>query len=144
MTSLPYDLTALRHHCPMTSLPYDITALQHHCPMTSLPYDITALRPHRNALATFGRGSEPQPTPSPSTTSGLSNRETKDTVAPETVATAGNMLDPLIPSQAINNELLVGAVTLPSRSLPSRASPLHLLHTIPVLLLLLNLFNDGQ
>uniref|UniRef100_A0A3B3ZLJ0 GDNF/GAS1 domain-containing protein n=1 Tax=Periophthalmus magnuspinnatus TaxID=409849 RepID=A0A3B3ZLJ0_9GOBI len=55
----------------------------------------------RNALMTFGRGSEVQPAPSDSTTISLGhrNRETKNTIAPETMETAGNMLDPLIPTQ---------------------------------------------
>ncbi|KAJ4946428.1 hypothetical protein JOQ06_024095 [Pogonophryne albipinna] len=103
----------------------------------------------QNALMTFGSESDQQPTvsqasmPSP----GSSSRETRSTASPqETIETMRNILDTIIPTQALGNELLVGQSTLPSNSFPISASPpsLMLQAALCLLLLLFHLLNNGH
>ncbi|XP_074530203.1 GDNF family receptor alpha-4 [Halichoeres trimaculatus] len=104
----------------------------------------------RNALMAFGSESDQQPsvsqptTPRPTTPS---SRENRNTTSPrETLETMRNIIDAIIPTQALGNELLVGQPTLPSSSLPNSASPssLMLQAAISLLLLLLHLLNNGH
>ncbi|KAK5864543.1 hypothetical protein PBY51_015780 [Eleginops maclovinus] len=101
----------------------------------------------QNALITFGSESDEQPTVSQSSapSPGYSSRETRSTASPpETIETMRNILDTIIPTQALGNELLVGQSTLPSNSLPISASPpsLMLQAALCLLLLLFHLLNN--
>ncbi|TMS17085.1 GDNF family receptor alpha-4 [Larimichthys crocea] len=103
----------------------------------------------QNALMMFGSESDQQPTLSQTSTPspGYSNTENRSTTsAQETIETMRNILDTIIPTQALGNELLVGQSTLPSNSLPISASPpsLMLQAAFGLLLLLLHLLNNGH
>ncbi|XP_033488522.1 GDNF family receptor alpha-4 [Epinephelus lanceolatus] len=103
----------------------------------------------RNALVMFGSESDQQPTVSQSSTPSPSHSssENRSTASPpETIETMRNILDTIIPTQALGNELLVGQATLPSNSLPNSASPpsLMLQAAFSLLLLLLHLLNNGH
>ncbi|XP_014855809.1 PREDICTED: GDNF family receptor alpha-4-like [Poecilia mexicana] len=92
----------------------------------------------QNALKMFGRESEQQtPLSTPSHSGG--DRQSS-TYQPQTTETMGNILEPIIPTQALGNELLVGHDTLPSNSLPNLAPPLNqmLQAAFSILLLLLH------
>ncbi|KAM3612199.1 uncharacterized protein V6R79_004488 [Siganus canaliculatus] len=103
----------------------------------------------QNALMTFGREPDQQPTlgQSSSLSPGLINREQGSTISPqEAIETMRNILDTIIPTQVLGNELLVGQPTLSSNSLPVSASPpsLMLQAASALLLLFLHLLNNGQ
>ncbi|KAM4585650.1 GDNF family receptor alpha-4 [Fundulus diaphanus] len=86
----------------------------------------------KNALNMFGRESEQQ---TPLSTTTQSREESRSSTSqPQTIETMRNILEPVIPTQILGNELLVGHGTLPSNSLPNLAPPLGQM----VLLLLLH------
>ncbi|XP_056295434.1 GDNF family receptor alpha-4 [Pseudoliparis swirei] len=103
----------------------------------------------RNALMAFGSESDQQPTVSQSSSPGPghSSRENRSTASPpDTIETMKNILDTIIPTQALGNELLVGQSTLSSNSLSNSASAPSLLlqAAFSLLLLLLHLLNNGH
>ncbi|XP_067455861.1 GDNF family receptor alpha-4 [Thunnus thynnus] len=103
----------------------------------------------RNALMAFGSEPDQQPTLSQSSTPSPdhSSRESKSSTSqPENLETMRNIMDTIIPTQAMGNELLVGQSTLPTNSLPKSASPpsLMLQAAFSLLSLLLHLLNNGH
>ncbi|XP_042274181.1 GDNF family receptor alpha-4 [Thunnus maccoyii] len=103
----------------------------------------------RNALMAFGSEPDQQPTLSQSSTPSPdhSSRENKSSTSqPENLETMRNIMDTIIPTQAMGNELLVGQSTLPTNSLPKSASPpsLMLQAAFSLLSLLLHLLNNGH
>ncbi|KAM6953139.1 GDNF family receptor alpha-4, partial [Aplochiton taeniatus] len=78
----------------------------------------------RNALLEFGSGLDRHPTPSqsglPSATPDGERHDT--TFLPAAVETIRNVLSPMIPTQATENERLWGDSTIPSNGLPNSAS----------------------
>ncbi|XP_057707214.1 GDNF family receptor alpha-4 isoform X1 [Corythoichthys intestinalis] len=100
----------------------------------------------RNALQAFGSESDQQPTAGHSNTlsPALRGRENRSsTSSPENTVTRRNILDTKIPTQAMGNELLVGQVTLSSKSLPNAASLHGLLPSTAISLLLFHFFSSG-
>ncbi|XP_040030962.2 GDNF family receptor alpha-4 [Gasterosteus aculeatus] len=101
----------------------------------------------RNALMAFGSESDQLPTviqsgtpvPSPG------SREHRNTASPpDSIETMKNILDSIIPTQALGNELLVGQSTLSSNSHSNSASPpsAWLQAAFSLLLLLLHLLHN--
>ncbi|KAM6923407.1 GDNF family receptor alpha-4 [Xenentodon cancila] len=101
----------------------------------------------KNALVTFGSESDQQPTPRQSSTPSNSRRDnSSSTSPPQTIETMRNILDTVIPTQALGNELLVGHNNLPSNSLPNLASSRSIVvnGALNVLLLLLHFFINAH
>ncbi|XP_004545862.1 GDNF family receptor alpha-4 isoform X1 [Maylandia zebra] len=95
-----------------------------------------------NAFMMFGRESDQQPTHSQYSTTSQGRRENSSTTSPPgTIETMRNILDTIIPTQVLGNELLVGHSTMSSNSLLNAASPhsLMLQAAFSLLLLLLQI-----
>uniref|UniRef100_A0A8C5H0X9 GDNF family receptor alpha-4-like n=1 Tax=Gouania willdenowi TaxID=441366 RepID=A0A8C5H0X9_GOUWI len=75
------------------------------------------------AFMMFGSDAEQQPTRlSQQSTPGNSRRENNSTSPQQTTESTRNVLDTVLPTQALGNELLVGHSTLPFNSLPNSSS----------------------
>ncbi|XP_068596772.1 GDNF family receptor alpha-4 [Brachionichthys hirsutus] len=100
----------------------------------------------QNAIIMSGSEPDPHPTPSQSSAPSPGSRENRNaTSLQETTETTRNILDTIIPTQALGNELLVGQSTLPSDSLSTSASsPSLMLQAAFGLLLWLLLLINGH
>ncbi|XP_029917956.1 GDNF family receptor alpha-4 [Myripristis murdjan] len=98
----------------------------------------------RNALLAFGSELDQQPTLSQSSPPSLGHDggEKQSTTSPHNaMETMRNILDTIIPTQAMGNEQLLGSSTLPSNRLPNSASPPRLMPQAAFTSLLLLLFH---
>ncbi|XP_034037827.1 GDNF family receptor alpha-4 [Thalassophryne amazonica] len=103
----------------------------------------------RNALVKFESESDQQLPPSQSSAPnpGYDSRENRTTTSPpDILQTMRNILDTIIPTQVMGNELLVGQSTLPSNSLPNSAAPpcLIIQAAYSLLVLLLHVLHNGN
>ncbi|XP_077465108.1 GDNF family receptor alpha-4 [Stigmatopora argus] len=101
----------------------------------------------RNALKTFGSESDHEPTAGRSNTPSPAHRRRENGSSAsslENTVTRRNIFDTKIPTQAMEKELLLGQVTLSSKSLPNAASPHGFLPSAAISLLLFHLLNRGH